>query len=395
MSIQPSQKINKFIFFKRQNSFLVFILFFYFFALICHAQEELKVTSSGRILMDAGIFDSKNKNFVDGVAIPDIRLGLKATYGKYRARLDVGYSYGKISLKEIYVNRQLSSSSLIRAGYFIHQFGLQSYSSSSMKITMEEPTTETIFFNALLIGAMYIYDKNDFFVATSLNLENEAMKQSADKLGKQGYGVMTRLVYRPFRDNGAIFHLGISGAYEAASYNADEELNHKSFVFGANFPTRISKVKALQATVTDAKHLYKFTPELLAVYGPLGLESQYYYLSVKRDRGLSHYKASGAYATVRGLITGGNYKYINSDSGIATPGAGSMEAVISYNYTDMSDSRSGILGGRLNDVAFSFNYYINKYMICRFRYSYTCVTNRESIENQKLNAFQTRFQIIF
>lgn len=365
------------------------------FPVISHAQDELKVSPSGRILMDGGLFDSKNKSFVDGVAVPDLRVGAKASYGKFKAKLDIGYSYGKVSLKDVFIERQLSKSSLIRAGYFVHQFGLQSATSSSMKITMEEPASNEAFFNSRLIGAMFIHNKDDFFAAASLHVEGEAMKQSSDKLGKQGYGAMTRLVYRPFRDNGVLFHVGISGAFETPRYNATEELNHKSFVLGANFPTRIAKVKAMQATVTDAKNLFKFTPELLAAYGPLGLESQYYYLSVKRENGLNNYKASGAYATVRGLLIGGDYKYSNSDSGIATPGAGSLEAVVSYNYTDMSDHKADILGGRLNDVAVGFNYYINKYMIWRFRYSYTHVTDRANVENQTLNAFQTRFQIIF
>ena len=54
-----------------------------------------------------------------------------------------------------------------------------------------------------------------------------------------------------------------------------------------------------------------------------------------------------------------------------------------------------IYGGRLNDVSFTVNYYINKYMIWRFRYSYTKITDRVGFENQSLSAFQTRFQVIF
>lgn len=359
------------------------------------AQDELKVAPSGRILMDGGLFDSKNKSFVDGVAIPDLRIGAKASYGLYKAKLDVGYSYGKVSLKDIFVERKMSSSSLLRVGYFVHQFGLQSSTSSSMKITMEEPASNEAFFNSRLIGAMYIHDKNDFFAAASVHVESEAMKQSSDKLGKQGYGAMTRLVYRPFRNDGAIFHIGLSGAYESPRYNADKELNHSSFVLNANFPSRIAKIKALEASITDAKNLFKFSPELVAAHGPVALESQYYYLTVDRENGAHDYKASGAYGIVRGLIRGGNYKYSNSDSGIATPAPRSLECVASYNYTDMSDPKAEIRGGRLNDVALGFNYYINKYMIWRFRYSYTHVTNRENVENQTLNSFQTRFQVIF
>ena len=66
-----------------------------------NAQEQsvLQIRPTGRILMDGGLFHSDNKNFVDGVAIPDARIGVKATYGKYKAKVDIGYAYGKVSLK--------------------------------------------------------------------------------------------------------------------------------------------------------------------------------------------------------------------------------------------------------------------------------------------------------
>lgn len=141
----------------------------------------------------------------------------------------------------------------------------------------------------------------------------------------------------------------------------------------------------------------KFTPELVAAYGPLGLETQYFYNQINRADNVTvkKYKASGAYATLRGLLTGGKYKYSGAEGSIETPGQGSLEGVVTYNYTDMSDPKAEIRGGRMNDLSFTLNYYINKYMIWRFRYSYTDVRNRDKVENVHLNAFQTRLQILF
>lgn len=362
------------------------------------AQEEnkLKVNPTGRILMDGGMFQSKSDNFVNGVAIPDVRVGVKASYGKYKAKVDVGYAYGKVSLKDIFVERQMTSHSLLRVGNFVHQFGLQSSTSSSMKITMEEPASNEAFFNSRLIGAMYIFDKDAFFGIASVHAENEALKKKASSMGgKMGYGAMSRLVYRPLRAEGLLFQAGISGAYESPRYNSDEKLNHSSFVLGANFPTRINEVRALNAVVSDANYILKFTPEILVGVGPIALESQYYYLYANRKKGFDNYNASGAYGLLRAMVIGGSYKHSHSDCGIETPGPGSLECVLGYNYTDMCDSKANILGGKLNDVSFTVNYYINKYMIWRFRYSYTKATNRYEQEDQKVNAFQTRLQIIF
>ncbi len=359
------------------------------------AQDKFEIKPSGRILMDGGLFDSKNKEFADGVAVPDMRVGVKASYGPYKAKVDVGYAYGKVSLKDVFIERGFGSHSLVRLGYFVHQFGLQSSTSSSMKITMEEPASNEAFFNSRLIGAMFMHSKDAFFATASLHVENEAIKKTSNEMGKQGYGAMSRLVYRPFREDGRIFHVGISGAFETPRYNDDEDLNHDAFILKANFPSRISKITAMQANITHAKRLFKFTPELTASLGRVGLETQYYYLTVKRDNGFSDYKATGAYALFRGLILGDSYTYSNGSSGIATPAPGSLECVLGYNYTDMSDKKAEVFGGRQNDASLTFNYYINKYMIWRLRYSYTHVSNRLGFDNQSLNSLQTRLQIIF
>ena len=57
-----------------------------------NAQEQsvLQIRPTGRILMDGGLFHSDNKNFVSRVAIPEARIGVKGTNGKYQAKMDVG-----------------------------------------------------------------------------------------------------------------------------------------------------------------------------------------------------------------------------------------------------------------------------------------------------------------
>ena len=54
-------------------------------------EPKLVVKPTGRILMDAGIMHSTdetlNDQLNDGAAIPDVRIGVGATYGKWKARL--------------------------------------------------------------------------------------------------------------------------------------------------------------------------------------------------------------------------------------------------------------------------------------------------------------------
>lgn len=371
---------------------LVLTTAFAIIACVAFAQDKIELRPTGRILMDAGMFD--NKAMTDGVAIPDFRLGVKARYQNFNMKIDMGFSYGKVSIKDVMVERAVSKNDLLRVGYFVHQYGLQSATSSSMKITMEEPASNQLFFNDRLPGIMWIHSQNSFFGTLSLHAENKSIFQSTDKMGEQGYGAMGRWVYRPVHEEGKIMQFGISAAYEKARWNEDESLNHSSFRFKTNFPSRVSKVEAMNALVDHAKNLYKFTPEVCMAYGRVGLESQYYFLNVNREKGFSNYRASGAYGILRGIIAGKNYQYSMSDCGIATPQPGTMELALGYNYSDLSDSKAAIHGGIQNDLSLTFNYYINKYMIWRIRYSYTTVSDHFA-DKMKVNGLQTRFQVKF
>lgn len=360
-------------------------------------EEKLIVKPSGRILLDGGLFKAKegDEKFNDGFAVPDMRVGFKAKYGKWTAKVDIGYAYGKVGMKDVFIERSLSGHDLLRAGYFIHQYGLQSSTSSSFKISMEEPRSNQAFNNSRLLGFMYEHSDDKFLATASFFSETDAMKMTSDKLGNQAVGMMSRLVYRPFTERGRIFHVGVSGAYESPRYNSDTQLNHKSYVLKTTWPTRVASITSLEASVDNAKALYKFTPELTAAVGRLGIETQYFYAVVTRDAGYHAYHASGAYCSLRGIVKGKDYKYNYWDGGIDTPDPGAMEVVLAYDYTDLSDSHAGVLGGRSNDWSATFNYYPNKYMIWRVRASYTKTQNRAAAPDNHVSILETRLQIKF
>jgi phosphate-selective porin OprO/OprP len=359
------------------------------------AQEKLKVNPIGRMLVDAGCFDSKVEGLNNGMAIPDLRVGVKASYGEYQAKLDVGYANGKVRLKDAFVQKNMGESQFLMLGYFYPHFGMQAMLSSSKKVAMEAPPVDDLFVGSRRIGAMYVYGKSAFWGAFTFAVEEEAMKKKTNETDGQGYGLLARLLYRPYREEGRILHVGISGAYDTPKYNEDEALNHHSFVFEGGYPTQIADVQAVEAVVPDAKHMWRFTPEICAAYNKVAVEAQYYYTTVNRKNNLASYQASGAYVQLRGLLKGTAYAYDSTDSWIATPGQGSWECVLGYSYTDLNDDGCEIYGGRMNDASLTLNYYVNKYITWRLRYSYTHVEGRKGIASQSLNAIQTRFQIVF
>ena len=360
-------------------------------------EEKVEIKSVGRIHFDGGVLGANNyhNQFVSGVALADFRAGLVMRYGQWKSKIEMGYANQALSVKDVFIEYDFDKHTLLRGGYFLHQFGMQSVFGASAKIAMEEPLSNSAFYNSRLLGLMLQHQKDKFFGTLSLFAENEAIKQSTDKTGSQGMGMMSRLLYRLHREEGNIFHVGISGAFETPRYNKDAALNHSSYILKTYFPTRIARVTAQEATINNATFLYKFSPELLLAKGHWGLEAQYYYLNVNRKNGFEAFDASGAYAMVRTIIKGKPYAYADADAVMATPKAGAMELVAGYNYTDLSNSKAGILGGRLNDYSLTFNYYINKYVIWRVRTSYTSVGYRADKENTNLGLIETRLQIKF
>lgn len=334
------------------------------FAAAANAQEnKLVVKPSGRILMDAAFLNSSNKavdeQCVDGVNVPDIRIGMKVSYGKWEGKADIGYARGSVSPKDIFIQYNFNKQNFLRGGYFVHQFGYQSATSSSFKVSMEEPETHSAFgVGGRLVGLMYEHSDNKFMGTGSVYTDAQSFKKQTNHTGYQGTGLLTRLVYHPLIEKGNLFHVGIGLNYELAAEN------RSNMEFKAPYPVRVAGINAIGAKITDAKSDFKFSGELMAAKGHVGIEGQYIFMNVDRKGDAKSYNAWGAYGNLRFLLNN-EYEYVKNDAGIATPAPKSWELVAAYNYTDMNDAKAGFHGGKLSDWALTMNYYINKYMIWR------------------------------
>ena len=364
-----------------------------------YAQEEPKlvVKPSGRILFDAAYINPQHQEdeLNSGVGIPDMRVGVGFTYDKWKGKIDMGYAYGKVNMKDVWLQYELNKTNFVRGGYFIHQYGFQSSTSSSFKETMEEPQSNAVFNNDRMIGLMYEHSGDKVLATASVVVESDAMKQTTDVTGNEALGAMTRLLYRPFAERGKMLQVGISGGIEGARYNSKDELNHKQFTLSTRWPTRVAKINSQQAVVTDAKTMYKFSPEAMFSKGRFAVVGQYFYNNITRNNNLESFTGSGAYVTLRTLVKGNNYSPNMVDGGIATPDPGNMELCLQYNYTSLSDHTANVYGGYLNDWALCYNYYPNKYMIWRVRASWTKVTNRSDFADNEVSIIETRLQVKF
>lgn len=363
------------------------------------AQEpELKLTPSGRILIDGALYASPHKkDFPDGMAIPEVRLGAKARYGKWNAAIDVSYAYSKIGLRNMWIEYGFDPGNSIRIGNFIHQFGLQS-TSSSMKCTMEQPVASALFTPGLQLGAMYVHHDKTLYAAASAHVESSALKEvmNAPLFNRQGYALLTRIVVRPHTGSDLFWHIGISGGFASPQRNVKDNIDeHDAFTNSANFPTKVVQRKAVGVTVDKARNLFKFTPEVVFSYGRAAFEGQYFFQQINRKDRLRAFRAQSGYATVRGMLIGKGYGYSSSTAQIATPAPGSLECVLNYNYADLSDRRTGISGGRCNTLSATLNYYINPYITARLNYFHSHTWDSDTSAPMTLNGFQARLMLLF
>lgn len=362
------------------------------------AEPQLKVVPTGRVLVDGALYASPQKEkFPDGMAIPEARLGAGMTYGLWSAGIDVGYAYAKVGLRNMWIQYDFNPSTALRVGNFIHQFGLQS-TSKSKKTTFEEPVASAPFTPGLQLGAMLTHWTPRFFGAVSGHVESSALTQvmNAPLFTQQGYGFLSRLVVRDVRSEGPIVSGGLSLGFATPQRRVKDMADvHDGFYLSANFPTKVVQEKALSVQVEEAKNLFKVSPEILAAYGRTAVEGQYFFQTVSRRGGLDAFKAQSCYVNVRTLLTRGRYSYVASAAQLADPGKGALECVADWNWTSLSDSKSGILGGRATSAGVTLNYYFNRYVTGRLNYTYTHTWDRAGFQPETLNVVQARLMVLF
>lgn len=392
------------------------VLFICAFQARSENEDRLTVRPTGRILLDGalnfpngplydqygpdGEFVFAGPRLADGAAIPDVRLGAKATYGRWLAKVDVGYAFHSLSFKDVYIQYTFGASDMVRCGYFVAPYGLNAAVSSSMIPTMESAASDDFFqVSNRNLGLLYTRSAGSFYAAATGLVEAGAIRQHANDNGRLSAAGVARVLWRPYRSESRIAHAGVSGWIQSPFHRLEDDgrLGPGFFDFSSDFPTRVNRVGLLDAAVDKAKGVYKFSPELLLAYGRVALEAQYYFMNVRRSSGYETYSAHGMYANLRVLLTGGNYRYDQEDSGIAVPRPRSLEFVAGYNYTDGSHRASAIHGGVSYDWSATMTYYFNSYMLARLRYSYTHVRDSDALSLHDCHAsiIQARLQFLF
>ena len=372
--------------------------------ILAKAEEDVKfkVMPSGRVLVDGALYASPQKYmFKDGMAIPEARLGAKFYYGKWSSWIDVGFAYGKIGLRNMWIQYDFNDKNSLRVGNYLQPFGYQSPTTTNNKPTFEQPLASALFTPGLQLGLMYTFKNESFYSASAFHVESSALTNVMNYplFNQQGYTILTRFAWRnkqAGKEGAPILQGGLSLGFSSPDRHlVDDEDIHSGFTYSALFPTKVSSETAVSAVVGDARNRFKLTPELLLGYKRIALESQYFFQTISRKNGLRNVNAQSVYVTLRGVIFGGDYSYDAALAILSNPKKNSLECVLDYNYANLSDSKAGIFGGRANGFNVTLNYYFNPYITARLNYAFTHVWDRHGYDPMTQNAFQVRLMLLF
>ncbi len=161
----------------------------------------------------------------------------------------------------------------------------------------------------------------------------------------------------------------------------------------------------------DTDSINAFGPEMLFIYGPFSLQSEYLCMWLDRSQH-DDLMFDGGYLTVSYFLTGENR--VESRSGVLRPGRvkpfedffrvrtedgsictgkGAWEVAYRASYLNLTDG--GVYGGRVVDHTFGLNWYLNAYTRVMFNYVHSDTTAQAVAGVGSLDAVMTRVQIDF
>lgn len=367
------------------------LLLFFSLSTISVFAQGIKITPTARFLFDGASFRSKDVPLTDGVVVRDFRLGLKGVYNDFNFKADVTLAQNKVSMKDVFLQYNISKTAFVRGGHFSVPFGLQSAYGSADKEYLSDPSSN-IFQIGRRVGLMHSVWNKKFWVAYGAFADASSVTQSTDVSGEQGYIIGERFVYKPILGNGKLLQLGFSYNHVRAEANG---VKAKEFKYSTTYLTGVDKTKAIDAVVSDARYENKYTLELAGYYKNFAIESQYYGSRIERYGNKNAFDSNGYYVVARGIVLNrADYGYSDAAASINNPRDKALELTIGYGSLDMNDVKANVLGGKMNDVSVGLAFYWNKHVTLRTNYSYITVSKPE-MATKTVNALQCRVQYVY
>ena len=323
-------------------------------------------------------FEDKNPQ-TNGTLLRRIRFAMKTILWKnWRAELDIDFREdasvnSQIELADTWIQYEFPNWNFsLQAGNFKEPFGLEELNSSRLLTMMERSGISKAIPLGRRIGLAARY-WTDWGQATLGIFGHEAATRIDKGTKDEGYSTNLRLSVAPINKPGKNLHLGFAASYKRPDVTADIALN--TIEIKTRNESYVSDIKFLHTgDIADVNYYNRFAGELMGIYGPFYIQSEYMGTKIYRWYGKPTVNLGGGYVTCSWMVTGESRKYFVDEGEVGpieTPKScwGALELAARYSVTDLNDINAGVKGGKANILTFGLNYYPNTNIKIMFNYA--------------------------
>lgn len=314
----------------------------------------------------------------EGVAFRRARFGMYGDYGpwEYRIAMDFALS-GRPSFIDVYGGlNDIPYLGRVRIGHFFEPLGFEQYSQNRFITFMERGLPAEPFAPGRNTGIManntWAGNRGTWAAGIFSSESNVWADDTAENFGVAGTG---RITFLPWYDEATagrdLLHLGIAYSARGTRNNQVQFKTRPEIRLGAAEPNIPNFV---DTGIIPANFYQLVGTELLLIRGPFSVQAEYILVPVSTtDRGAVYFQVWYVMGSV--FLTGENRQYrtstgtleriiprrdfIKREGGTLSLGPGAWELAIRFSHVDLNNG--GITGGRLSDMSFGVNWYLNPY----------------------------------
>ncbi len=366
--------------------------------------DSVKLKIGGRIQSDAAYFVETSRlerrlgvNFGNSAEFRRARIYFSGQiYDNIEFKAQYDFAGGDVDFKDVYVGFKNLPNGLgnVRIGHFKEPFSIEELTSSKYITFMERSLVNT-FSPGRNTGIMFHNTFNDERATWALGLFRQS-DSFGDGVAGRSLNVTGRMTAIPVYEDGGKKLVHVGAAYSHQNYEGDmlryrqrpEAHLSPRLVDTGNFAAEYADILQAEIAVVDGPF------SLQAEWATSIVESRSHFLDDPQFWGASvqasyfltgehrpYKKSSGTFDKIKPLE---NFSYDG--------GAGAWELAARYSHLNLNDHN--VFGGRLNDVTFGVNWYLNPNLRMAWNYVWSDVASR-SRDAGEVNVFQWRVQLAF
>jgi len=342
----------------------------------------------GRIQMDGAYYNDKVTPMGNGWALRRARLKVSGKLFRdwgYFTAVDFAKK-DKAGVRGMYLDYKGWKDYAIRFGQFQEPFSLEGMNSSNTITFMER-------------GLPYVFAP-DYHLGVSLSHFGEWWQASSGVFGNSiqtkkdnidnGWGVVGRVTFAPWRQDDRVLHVGASAEYRVPN-------TAKTVRYRYRPESWVTNVRLIDTgKILNVNNTLKTAVELAFVNGSFSLQGEYVHDLVQRSNAPT-LQLDGWYSYASWFLTGESRPYsVKKGSFTAIDPIsryGAWELGLRFSSLDLTDK--DILGGRQEDFTVGLNWYANSNI--RFMANYVHVNTHPNSKgvNDNPDILQFRGQIFF